>query len=239
MPALVQYAYEEFTGPNINSRPRLPAFIPVPRYDRRFHSGSFGAQSDGTTVNTWTDTEVSLTNMSTAGSGVTGATAPILGTVSGNRVVRFDGIKNALGILYTNPEPYTFTLVFYQGAANLGKFLVGLSDSGAIGLVTDSPGLPKFWGRGQATSSAPLSTGWHIITVIADEANTRIRVDDNSSFTYSLGQAYERRRLTLGGSPYNTALAKIDVAEIVHWPSALSISDVEKVHSTFKSRYSL
>lgn len=239
MPAIVQYAYNEFTGPDINSRPRLPAFIPVAGYDRRFHTGSFGNQSDGSTVSTWTDTEKSLTNMSLAGSGITGATAPILGTVGGNRVVRFDGVKNALGILYINPEPYTFSIVFYQGVQNSSRFLVGLADGVAIGLVTDAPGVLKFWGAANVQGPAALSVGWHIATVVANGANTSIRIDDFVSTGYTNGQLYERKRLTLGGSSYNTNHAKIDVAEIVHWPKALSASEVASVHSVFKGRYGL
>ena len=239
MPAIVQYAFDEFTGPDINSRPRLPAFIPVAGYDRRFHAGSFGTQADGSTVNTWTDTEVSLTTMSTAGSGIAGATAPILGTVSGNRVVRFDGVKNALGILYINPEPYTFTIVFYQGAINSGKFLVGLTDAQAIGLVTDAPGVAKFWGKAQVADSAPLSVGWHIITVVANGPDTVISADGRSSTGFTNGQIYERRRLTLGGSSFNANHAKIDVAEIVHWPKALTATEIATMQATFKSRYSL
>lgn len=239
MPAIVQYAFDEFTGPDISSRPRLPVFIPVAGYDRRFHAGSFGAQSDGTTVNAWTDTEVSLTNMSTAGSGISGATAPILGTVSGNRVVRFDGVKNALGILYINPEPYTFTIVFYQGTSNSGKFLVGLTDAQAIGLVTDTPGVVKFWGKAQVVDTAPLSVGWHIITVVANGPDTVISVDGRTNTGYTNGQLYERRRLTLGGSSFNTNHAKIDVTEIVHWTKALTTAEIASMHAAFKSRYGI
>lgn len=239
MTALVQYGFGEFTGPNIGSLDRLPAFIPVPGYDRRFVAQHFQQLNDGATVTAWVDTEVSGTSMTAAGSGIVDATSPTLGTVSGHRVVRFDGVKNALGILYVNPEPYTFTTAFYLPAPVVNAFMVSVSDVGQFALFTNGAGIPAFYGNGRATAPNALAAGWHIITVVANGANTRIRIDDSEAFTYTSGGAYDRRRLTLGGSSFNANRARFDVVEEIHWPKALDTTEVGNVHAVLKSRYGI
>lgn len=239
MSALVQYGFEEFTGPNIGQLDRLPVFMPVAGYDRRFHAQHFSNFNDGTTVTAWLDAEVSGTSMSVAGSGVSDATNPTLGTRSGHRVVRFDGVKNALGILYINPEPFTFTIAFYQPTIALNRFMVSVADTGQFALFTDAAGLPSFWGGGRAKSEQALTPGWHVVTVVADGANTRIRVDDLEAFTPTSGFSYTRNRLTLGGSNFNGNRMQFDVAEVFHWPRALTSAEVGSAHAAIKSRYGI
>lgn len=240
MPALVQYGFEEFTGPNIGQLDRLPVFIPVSGYDRRFYAQHFSNFLDGTVVREWPDTEVSKVVLTTADSGITGATMPVLGTRSSHRVVRFNGVKDSLGSRYLNGEPFTFTIVFYQPAPAADKFMVSTSDTtGLASLYLNDTGAPTFRGTSRVKAASPLAAGWHVITLVASGTSSRIRVDDDTAFTVEAGGAYVRNRLTLGASTFNSNNAAFDVAELVHWPSALTAAEVANVHASFKGRYGI
>lgn len=237
--AFVQYADVEFTGPGVGDLPRLPAYIPIGGYDRRFHAQSLMSLADGSAVSAWTDTEVSGTSMTPAGSGLAGATAPVAATVGSNKTVRFDGVANATGILYLSNEPYTFTMVVYLAATRTNAWLMNVVDSGQFALFTNGANNVVWYGANRATSTGTLDAGWHIITVVAAGSATSIRLDDSVTEQNAAGGAYVRRRIGLGGSPLNTNRAKYDVAEVIHWPTALTAAEVEQVHGALKSRYGL
>lgn len=237
--AFVQYADTEFTGPGISDLPQLPAYIPVGGYDRRFHAQSAAGVPDGVVVNSWADTEVSGTFMTAAGSGVAGATSPVAGTVGKHKTIRFDGVANALGILYLANEPYTFTMAFYLATPRTNAWLMNVVDSGQFALFTNANNNVLWYGVNRATTAATLGAGWHIITVVAAGSLTTLRVDDVVTAQSAAGGAYERKRLALGGSPVNSSRAKYDVAEVIHWPTALSAAEVGQVHASLKARYGI
>lgn len=237
MTALVQYAYEAFTG-DTSSMDRLPAFIPVPGFDRRYYAQFYAGNNDGTAVSAWADRSGSGTFLTPAGSAIPGATAPVMGTVGQERVVRFNGATDALGQLYINEEPYTFTLAFYLPEAKPNAWLASVADVGQFGLFTNATSAVSFWGRGRA-GAGTLSAGWHIITVRADGANTTIRVDNGAESTYTEGFTYTRRRLNIAGSAFNTTRARMDIVELVHWPRALSAGEIASVHTALADRYGI
>lgn len=239
MPTLVQYAYESFTGDNVASMDRLPAYLPVQGYDRRYYAESFSHVYDGAAVTTWPDRAGSGTSLTPSGSTITGATAPVMGTVGRERVVRFNGATDALGQLYINDEPYTFTLAFYLPMAQPSVWLVSVADTGYVGLLTKATRNPDFWGTGRASTAGELQAGWHVITVRAQGVNTSIRVDNTTEFTYAPGANYVRRRLTLGGATANSNRARMDVAELVHWPRALTTAEIDSVHTALVGRYGI
>lgn len=239
MTALVQYAYESFTGPSVASLDRLPAFIPVDGYDRRYYAQYYAGANDGASVSSWPDRAGSGTTLTTGSSGAAGATAPVMGTVGRERVVRFNGTTDALGQLYLNPEPYTITMVFYMPQAATNAWLVSVSDDGQYALFTNAANQVLWYG--QARKSGPeLKAGWHVLTLSANAAQTTIRLDgDTTTTALAGGGAYNRNRLTLAASKFNTNRARYDVAEVIHWPKALNADEVAAVHTALNSRYGL
>lgn len=239
MTALVQYAYESFTGPNIANMERLPAFLPVAGYDRRFHAQAFASAKDGTAVSSWLDATGSGTALTPSGSGVTGATAPSVATMGNEKVVRFNGVADSLGQLYSTPEPYTLTLAFYLPEAKPDSWLMSVADGALLALFTNATNILRWYGERRA-QGPELKVGWHVVTVTANGAETAIRLDESQESTLIAGGVtYTRNRLTLAGSTQNTNRARLDVAECIHWPRPLSAQEVTTVHSALKTRYGI
>lgn len=239
MPALVQYAYDAFTGDNVASMDRLPAYLPAQGYDRRFYAQYYSNAFDGTAVNSWPDSSGSrTTTLTPAGSAISGATAPVMATVGRERVVRFNGTTDALGQLYVNGEPYTFTLAFYLPEAKPSAWLVSTADDGQFGLFTSAQSNALFYGTGRV-SGPVIAAGWHVITIRADGANTSVQLDKDATFTFTSGGSYTRNRLNLAGSKFNTNRARMDVVELVHWPRALTNAEITSVHTSLSDRYGI
>ena len=241
MVARVIYGDSEFVGASIGDLPRLPARVPVAGFARRWFAQHFDQFPDGTTIVEWPDTVVK-SKLTPAGSLIGDATNPILATRGDHRVVRFDGAKNALGVSYTpaKTEPFTVTMVMYLPASPAANgFLYALSDTELKALYTDSAGVPVFRSVGSATAPAALSAGWHVITGVADGANTRLRIDDGQTFTYAASTAFTRSMISLGRSAWGGGALRFDVADVVEWPTALTPSQVDEVHAQFKTRYGI
>lgn len=239
MPALVQYAYDAFIGDSVASMDRLPAYLPAQGYDRRFYAQYYSNAFDGTAVNSWPSRAGNReTALTPGGSAVSGATAPVMGTVGKERVVRFNGTTDALGQLYVNNEPYTFTLAFYLPEAKANTWLVSTGDDGQRGLFTSPTSNVSFYGKGRVVGAA-LGPGWHVLTVRADAENTSIRLDGSAVFTYVAGYDGERNRLNLAGSRFNPSRGRMDVVELVHWPRALTDAEIASIHTALADRYGI
>ena len=239
MTTLVQYAYDSFTGPNVSGLDLLPWYLPVSGFDRRYYAQSYADVGDGSIVPSWVDASGGGVPLTPAGSIVSGAISPIMATVGRERVVRFNGTSDCLGQAYVSPEPYTFTLAFYLPVTQANIWLVSVADSGVFGLITRDDRTTGFRGAQSAYSTVELKPGWHVITARADGANTALRVDNATTLVTATGSAYARKRLTLGGATANANRARMDVAELVHWPRALTSTEIDSVHSSLVGRYGI
>lgn len=242
MVARVFYSDNEFVGGNVSKLPKLPILPPVAGYVRRWYAQHFDQFSDGVSITSWPDTVVNA-QLRSSTSGIADATMPKLATVSGERVVRFDGVKDALGAPYTPAvkEPFTVSMVFYIPVSPMASgFLYATDGTRLKGLFTTAQGTASMYANGNAASPTVLGAGWHVITAVADGVNTKIRVDDNATFTYSAGTTtWERQVTTLGRSPWGGGAARFDLAEAIEYDDALSDSEIGQLHAAFKARYGI
>lgn len=239
MVARVIYSDSAFVGSNVSALPQLPAFIPVQGYTRRWFAQHFDQFLDGTPIAEWPDA-VANSKVTAAGSKIAGATSPVLASRGKNRVVRFNGSTDALGISDTpvTAEPFTVSMVFYAPTTPMvNAFLYATNETLLKGLMTNSEGVVQMRASGQAESSAAMGTGWHIVTAVANGASTKVRVDDNVTFTFTASSAAPRNTTTFGRSGWGGGAANYELAEAVEWSSALTDSQISQVHSTFKARY--
>lgn len=240
MVARVFYSDNDFVGAGIDLLPKLPIRLPVAGYVRRWFAQHFDQFSDGVSIASWPDT-VDHMLLKNTNSGVADATQPRLATVSGERVVRFNGSTDAIGNVYTPlvKEPFTVSMVIYVPVSPMASgFLYATTDDALKGLITTATGTPSIFANGRAASPVVLSVGWHIITAVGDGASTKIRVDDSTASTYAdVSTTWERKFITLGRSPWGGGAARYDVAEVVEYDDALSDAEIGQLHAAFKTRY--
>lgn len=244
MPTIVDRTLEECAGPGVEDLPRLPAVITVPGADMRFTAESYYKFPDGTLMSSWDDvyTPGGVHKLTPEGTGVAGATKPMLTRIAGHRALSFDGISNLIGANYGIQEGYTFTIVAYMPEQLLNRFLATTIDSATTfrGLGVEASGLIKWWGNGLVTGPQ-LTPGWHIITVVADGLNTKIRLDDVTTGGATLNTTQmNRNKFVLGGSIHSAAnRARFYAAEVINYPRALTDAEIEKIHTSYKLRYDL
>ncbi|MGP9034890.1 hypothetical protein ACT17S_17695 [Glutamicibacter mysorens] len=244
MAALVQTVFAEFTGDNVSSLPKLPAIIPLRNPVFRVAAEHFYKFLDGTSVTSWYDvTTGSNQYMSPAKSQITGATAPKLATRNGNRVVRFNGTTDAIGMPFVTSTPVTFTMVVYLPVTAVSKFLLTTinSESTFAGLgIENTGGFAKYWGDGATvTSTNAMGAGWHIVTVVADGASSRIRLNDTTVTATETGGARPQTMINLGGSTHSTSRTQMDLAELIYWQQAPTSTEISAVHARLKAHYDL
>lgn len=239
MTAIIQQTNDEFTGADVNLLPHLPATIPVPGVDLRISAEIYTRFPDGTNLSSWDDTfTAGAARLTPAKTDIAGATAPKLATVDGRRVASFNGTTDATGVNYNSPEPFTTTMVFKLPLAVTNTFLLTTLGAGSAfkGLGVEGGGLIKWWGDGVVTGPQ-LTAGWHIVTIVSDGLNTRLRLDDVVTAGATAGPAYTRAKLNIAGSAHSSKRTRMDVAEIVNFPRALTTDEVATIHATLKKRY--
>ncbi len=174
-----------------------------------------------------------------------GSARPTLKTgangLNGNRVMRFDGVANALtlGSSITTVGDFTIIAVMKRNGTNAvslgnnGDFLPAHGRNATAALIGNGRG---GFGGGYAEASTS-TTGWEILSA-AWSGNAAVRGQSNAS-TLSFGSttAYGNgtlwNRIGQRGSSYGNN----DLADLIYWPLVLTADKIVQAHANLNATW--
>lgn len=178
-----------------------------------------------------------------AGSGVAlvkaaGATAGPTMRASGRlSYMEFDGVDDRMDSQTAGPvltQPITVLAVGrFRQMPTVTQPLFNLhTNAGGRQLAATSTGYVMGQFSTSVTSTIPVDTNWHVFTLVANGASSVLGKDETEEIS-NLGTA-SSASITLGRDGAGTAYGKIDIAELIIWPAALTLSQRQAERASLK-----
>jgi len=188
--------------------------------------------NDSDAVTAWANQE--------GGDDLTAGTAPTYKTsiIGGNAVVRHDGTNEYLTASFSSTvtAPYHIFMVAQLTATNSGSFNYALDGGSSNDLAYREDDGPNFdWGGLNVTSS---DTTAHIHTLLADGANSTVRIDGTQEATGDSGVS-DLTGLSTGARPDGVLHGPWDIGEILIYSQQLSDSDRDSVESYLADKWEI
>lgn len=235
--ALIFRAPSAMTAPG--SAPRLLHSLTNAGASRRFVASTAGVAA-GAAVTSLADL---------AGSGVPlvknsaiTTSAPTLRTTGTLSYLEFDGVDDRMDSQTATPihaQPVTAMVVgrFRVLPTTLTPILNLHTNPSGRHLGVNSTGFLTGQFPTTATSTIAVNTSWHVYTIVANGATSVIGLDE-LEYTGDLGTG-STASITLGRDGTGTGYGKIDIAELIMWPSALSLSQRQAERANLKAAYGI
>lgn len=216
------------TGGDSESLPILLPALGVSGVKHRWASAMLG--NSGSSVATWTPYtgNVALTQPTTA-------IRPVVGLVSGQKVLRTDGVSTVItaGSGMTNAKTISVLLRSTEAAGTtkgLFSWDGGYVRRGSAGTVAST----RIGATAVTVPADPTQPQFHVITIINDFAGgTGATVVDGTYATQATDR--ENTNLILGSA--STTYGAIEVLDVAVWGRALSQTECQTVRASFQTAY--
>lgn len=183
-----------------------------------------------------------------AGSGISlvkaaGATAGPTMRASGRlSYMEFDGVDDRMDSQIAGPvlaQPITVLAVGrFRVTPVVTQPLFNMhTNAGGRQLAATSTGFLMGQFSTTITSTIPIDTDWHVFTLVANGASSVMGKGETEEIG-NLGTA-SSASITLGRDGAGTGFGKIDIAELIVWPSALTLSQRQAERASLKAAHGI
>lgn len=203
---------------------------------RRFYAGA-SPIAVGAPMQTLADLQGSGYGLAAA---TTGA-APTRQIDGGIHFVKFDGVDDRMDSV-SGPalnQPVTvMALGRFHAVAGTAQPLVNLHTSqGGRYVGMSSGGFLAGQFSTTVVSTTPVDFNWHIFTLVANGASSVIGLD-NTETTGDMGTSGTATSITIGRNGA-TGFSQIDLAEVIIWPTALTLAERQAERSNLAAAHGL
>lgn len=167
----------------------------------------------------------------------TTARRPVLTRAGDEAWITFDGVDDALSVAFAAPQPFSFAMVT-RLRSTTAKTLLRMG--GALQVVSDPASTgDKYTVRGGPANIGvavnPADGAWHLLAGVYSSASSLAYADGVSKA--GDGGTLAATLLSFGDTTVGVGNTDYDIAEIIIWPTALTLSQLGQVRTAMRAAH--